>query len=213
MKIRTLAVFALGLACTLAALPALAGTLVSTLGTGGTYNTSLGLEIDGNEAIGNSFTLDSPATVTDAVLALGFADGVNNPLSVYIESDNSGLPGGILATLTQDGTISATNTGGLVTFDCSGVSCDLAAGTYWLVAANSDPNSIYGWFFNNVDAPPNIAFKYVGGDWGHLPGTEEAFQINGTPAEGSAVPEPSSFLLFGSGLAGLAGMLRRKLAL
>jgi hypothetical protein len=37
---------------------------------------------------------------------------------------------------------------------------------------------------------------------------EEAFQIDGSPV---ATPEPSSFLLLGSGLLGLAGLVKRRL--
>jgi hypothetical protein len=211
MKIRTLAVSALGLACALAAVPALADTsLYSTLGPGSTYDGTGGLYVDGTnyngEAIGNSFSLSSGATVTDAVLALAWVQGDHNSLTVDIESDSGGLPGGILASLTQVGTI----TDGLVTFDCSGPGCTLAAGAYWLVAADLDPASQYGWYYSYGDQPANIAYNSAAsptGPWSPFAAADEAFQINGTP-----VPEPSSFLLLGSGLAGLAGMLRRKFA-
>jgi|SRR5208283_2645384 len=39
----------------------------------------------------------------------------------------------------------------------------------------------------------------------------ESFDINGTTTTSSTVPEPSSIMLFGSGILGLAGVLRRKL--
>ena len=43
--------------------------------------------------------------------------------------------------------------------------------------------------------------------------TPSALPTNGpVTLDGGTTPEPSSFLLLGSGLAGLAGMLKRKLA-
>ena len=38
----------------------------------------------------------------------------------------------------------------------------------------------------------------------------EAFTINTSGGEGGTTPEPSSIMLFGSGILGLAGVLRRK---
>ena len=66
-----------------------------------------------------------------------------------------------------------------------------------------------GWDISNG---PSVAYSVLYGSTSNLvvPGSNsETFQILGTPAD--VTPEPSSFLLLGSGLVGLAGVLKRKL--
>ena len=91
----------------------------------------------------------------------------------------------------------------------------LVAGTqYWLTlggANDSAGTQFDAWDVNGGPASCDFAVGgNPGGDCGLTPPEGEAFTINGS---GSTTPEPGSFLLLGSGVIGLAGVLRRKLSL
>jgi hypothetical protein len=91
----------------------------------------------------------------------------------------------------------------------------LGAGTYYLQLQNAVTgygNPVY-W-----DASNGLSDAVQGGNQspydlndanGHGGSNSETFQILGEPE--TLTPEPSSFLLLGSGLAGLAGLIKRKL--
>jgi hypothetical protein len=85
---------------------------------------------------------------------------------------------------------------------------ELNAGTYWfeIDGAYTAINGVLGTAWDESDGP-SVAY---GGDIGLMAGSE-TFQILGEPAGPIVTPEPSSFLLLGSGLAGLAGFVKRKL--
>jgi len=97
----------------------------------------------------------------------------------------------------------------------SGLNVNLNAGTYWLNLQNAmvpsgdpvywDENSGIGCKGDNGmggGCPSGAAF-------GFEPIPPEAFDITGT--SGGATPEPSSIVLFASGVLGVAGLKRRKL--
>jgi hypothetical protein len=162
------------------------------------------------------FAAGATADLEDAVLALTSAlSSTNSPITVYLESNASGQPGAILATLTQAGTIPV-GPPGLVTFNYSGAPVGLAAGAqYWLVALQPDVNSSDAWFLSNGDTGTNAAnvFGSSTGPWTIEPGDRiSAFQVDGTAP---GVPEPSTWAMMalGFGLMGLLGYRKTRGAL
>jgi len=95
------------------------------------------------------------------------------------------------------------------TSDSSFGSVNLAAGTYWLNLDNAVVNTGDPIYWDENSGPSSASENSVG----TIP--SEAFTVLGgtttTTTTSSSVPEPSSIMLFGSGILGLAGLLRRKL--
>ncbi len=87
----------------------------------------------------------------------------------------------------------------------------LAGGTYWLNLQNAVVNSGDPIFWDENSGASSASENSVG----TIP--SEAFTILGsetqttTTTTSTTTPEPSSILLFGSGILGLAGVIRRKL--
>ncbi len=88
-----------------------------------------------------------------------------------------------------------TGANGFVTLSnaCSTSGCSVSNPIYW--DENSGPSTAYE---NTIGSIPSEAFTLTG-------------CAAGSPDCGPPVPEPSSILLFGSGILGLVGILRRRL--
>ena len=188
-----------------------ADILYTTLGPNGEYDTKNGWFVDGsnynNQVMAMPFTPTSNGTMSDALLALSNYAGGNNPINVYLYTDNGGQPGSQLATLTQQGTIPPYNSGGgLVQFDCNGCGTVMGKTQYWLVAWEPDPSTQQLWMWDYQDGGGPYAFNQLGsidGPWSLANGEFGGFQIEGT------APEPDSLALLGSGLLAAVAALRR----
>ncbi len=211
-----------GLACMIMAGPAVAQTLYSNGPINGTVT---GYGIYGGLMASDTFTLATDSHVTGFDFGAWVRQG-DQPLTVdwSITSNHGG------GTLFDQGTASLTNVfhnsysagGDSYTYDIydafATIDVNLAAGTYWLnltnATDNTHPEDIY-WDINagvgctgsdggGADCPSLGYFNIAG----TIP--SESFNITGASGQGS-VPEPGTLMLFGSGVIGLAGMVRRRL--
>jgi hypothetical protein len=160
--------------------------------------------------VSDSFTLDSASTVNGVSFGTWMFEGdVLQTADVSITSDEFG------GTTFYSGTVNFTQSGCIAngfgfnvcteTGSFSGPA--LNAGTYWLnlqnaVVSNGDPV-----YWDENGGPASGSENSVG----TIP--SESFSIIGQNGGGGGgtTPEPSSILLLGSGVLGVAGVLRRKL--
>ena len=197
-----------------------------------TYSQALNLNGDGgpysypNQQIADAFQLAAPATLSTLSwygdnFALSFPPTVAFTINLY--ADAGGLPASSPFS-SQSVTASAVDTG-LSEGDCCSAKAEiflfnatlpsgvgLSAGTtYWLSVVDvSASNNIFRWANGTSAWGGDFGNAWgVPGSWGNLTGlrAQSAYDLNPT----SAVPEPASFALLGSGIVGLAGVLRRKI--
>lgn len=98
----------------------------------------------------------------------------------------------------------------IYTATVTGLNVPLGAGTYWLELTNGtttvDGNPVY---WDENDGPSSARQGNYGVDQG--PVGSESFTING--GAGGSTPEPGTLVLFGSGVLGIAGLIRRRIGL
>jgi hypothetical protein len=184
---------------------ALADTVVyNSFGAGDTYRSN-GDAIGTGQVIAVNFT-GSGLFLTEADLAFYSTSGTPSVI-VKLLGDNGGLPNS--ATVVEQWTVS-----GIPTYPTSQIfnlpsstNVLLASGiTYWLGVFPGASDTSVGW---NINSQGFIgeAYSYDGSSWNYSWSYNPVFRIEGTAS--LPVVEPSSLLLLGLGLVGLAGVRRK----
>ena len=203
MKLRI--IFALTLA--LAAVPAMAQTLYSNGAINGTTD---GWTINFGFVASDTFTLGQASTVT----GLNFGAWVfpGDTLQTAEVSITSSEFGGTTYTdqvvsFSQQGCVGNQYGYNVCTeLSTNFTATGLAAGSYWLNLQNAVTAAGNPIYWDENSGPSSASENSVG----TVP--SEAFTLLGsTTTTTQSTPEPSSIMLFGSGILGLAGVLRRKL--
>ena len=179
---------------------------------------------DGNGSVnstvwaGSSFTTGSGSYNLESVTLL-FRQNTAGDLFVGLYGNNGGVPGTLITTFTNPGSITtnlANNTFTLATSQAL-----TASTTYWLVSGVSSGSGNYSWGYTSSDSETGlpgwtIGAGYVdstnqGGTWISYP-TDGPYQfsVNGTE-QSQSIPEPSSVVaLLGLGGLGLVSRLKKR---
>ena len=211
MKTRIATLSLLTLCCLMLAV---APTMADTLYSNGPYNgTADAWTINFGFAVSDSFTLPGNSTITGLDFVYWDASTTDILTTVDMAVGSTSF-GGTPQTLTGvTNTFLGTNPYGFALYEagftsvivvwpfaegymtlsnaCTTSGCSVDTPIYW--DENSGPSTAYE---NTIGSIPSEAFTLTGTTTTTIPST---------------TPEPSSIMLFGSGILGLAGVLRRKL--
>jgi len=206
MKLRTASLYLLTIC--LFALPAVAQNDIYD--NGPSNGTNDGWTINFGFAVSNTFTLSSNSTLNGLnFTAWVFPGDVLQSVEIDITSDEFGGTTYFdqQINVTQSGC--ATNQYGFNVCNEAGTfqGAAINAGTYWLTLSNGAVNLGDPVYWDENDGPSSASLNTVG-----TLGSE-SFTILGSSSGGTGTtPEPSSILLFGSGVVGVGALLRRKLS-
>jgi hypothetical protein len=191
--------------------PAMAGTLYSN----GAYNgTTDAWTINFGFTVSDSYSLSGGTSIPGMEIVYWDASSTDLLTTVDYQFGSSSFSGTTHTTAPVTNTFISTNQFGYNLYradmavsnaDFTGANGFVTLGNACSTSGCSVSNPIY-W---DENSGPSLAYENT---LGSIP--SEAFTLNGCGGGldcGPPVPEPSSILLFGSGILGLAGVLRRKL--
>ncbi len=203
---RIYAMSLLALCLTVAAVPAAATDIYDN----GPINGSVDAwTINLGYVVSDTFTVGGGGAPIDG-LTFGvwlFSGDVVTSVDVSITSDENGGTTYFSGTVALTQTNISTNSLGyqIATETGSFSPVNLSGGSYWLNLQNAQTPSGDAIYWDENSGPSSASESALG----TIP--SEAFTILGAESTTSTTVEPSSFMLFGSGMLGLAGIVRRKL--
>jgi len=218
LKMRIASLSLLALCLTLAAVPAMAQTVYSNGPTNG--NTDA-WTVNFGFIVSDTFNTNSANTqITGVNFAMWMFPGdVLSSAEVSITSSENGGTSYFDQTVSfsQSGCV-GNNYGYNVCSEAGtlgGGGVNLASqGTYWLNVQNASVASGDPVYWDENSGPSSASENTVGtipSESFTVLGSESSTTTSTSTTTTGTVPEPSSIMLFGSGILGLAGMLRRKL--
>lgn len=205
------AIILLGLVASFSIASRADSVIFNDFGTCHSYNSSMGLTIAGTRSIpgfiewGEAFTPNARFDLTKITMALGWVTGMNG-VTVSLDTNNGGAPGTPLASWSFLGLPQFGSTNSIVQTMTFANGTVLQPGQkYWLVTAPFAANTQAVWNLNSTGVIGLGAVNF-GNVWLTTTGPSGAFEVLGK----SVVPEPSNWLLFGAGLLGILGAVRKE---
>ena len=167
-------------------------------------------------SVTNSFTITSPSTIQGFNFAVWLYPGdtlTSVDWAVGTCTFCSDIGNGTASGASLSSSFMFTNTYGYDIWDVSatGLNLHVSGGppqAYWLTLQNAAVPSGDPVYWDENGGPSTAWTECIHDGQGCIP--SESFNIVGTPDTGTT-PEPSSIILFGSGILGLAGILRRRM--
>lgn len=206
----------LALAVFVLSLPAFAGDAYNNLGNPPSYNCCQGWTIGGassqvgltEDAMG--FTAMAGGNVSQIDVGLGWVNGENGAtISLWTSSNNTpGTELGSWAVSNQP--VFGSSSTELTTVMVTGVT--ITAGQQYFLVITGNDSTWDAWNLNSTN-DVGLLEQNSGSGWNQFAGsTLGAFDVQ-VGGSGGTTPEPASFLLLGTGLLGVVGVVRRKINL
>ncbi|MBV9508320.1 MAG: hypothetical protein JO323_25295 [Acidobacteriia bacterium] len=164
--------------------------------------------VSGSTLLGADFTTDADNYLLESATLLVQQD-TSGVASLYVYSDNSGIPGSLLGTFASPA--SYTSSLSSTVFTASGLPLS-ADTTYWLVLSGTTGSFDWSWTTDNSASSAGFTGDTASYDGSYWYGTSGVYpyQLSVTADPVSATPEPSMFFLLLAASVAIGVMSTRK---